>query len=64
MKRGVYGVYHHVSEQHLPRYLAEFEQRYNTRKLTDDALAVLAIRGAAGKRPTYRPLVGRGLDHA
>jgi transposase-like protein len=30
-KRGVYGVYHHVSEAHLHRYLAEFDFRYNTR---------------------------------
>jgi len=25
--------YHHVSEEHLPRYLAEFDFRYNTRQL-------------------------------
>jgi transposase-like protein len=30
-KRGVYGIYHHVSEQHLKRYLAEFDFRYNER---------------------------------
>src|SRR3954453_10330258 len=30
-KRGVYGVYHHLSEQHLKRYLCEFDFRYNER---------------------------------
>src|SRR3977135_3397809 len=30
-KRGVYGTYHHISEQHLDRYLAEFDFRYNNR---------------------------------
>ena len=30
-KRGIYGVYHHVSEQHLKRYLCEFDFRYNER---------------------------------
>jgi transposase-like protein len=28
-KRGVIGTYHHISEQHLDRYLAEFDFRYN-----------------------------------
>jgi len=32
LKRGIYGVYHHVSEAHLKRYLAEFDYRYNTRE--------------------------------
>jgi transposase-like protein len=30
-KRGVTGIYHHVSAQHLHRYLAEFDFRYNER---------------------------------
>jgi transposase-like protein len=30
-KRGVIGTYHHISEQHLDRYLAEFDFRYNNR---------------------------------
>src|SRR5712691_6413205 len=31
LKRGIHGVYHHVSQQHLRRYLAEFDFRYNER---------------------------------
>ena len=31
LKRGITGVYHHVSEAHLKRYLAEFDFRYNER---------------------------------
>ena len=31
LKRGIYGVYHHVSQQHLKRYLGEFDFRYNER---------------------------------
>lgn len=56
-KRGVTGTYHHISEGHLHRYLAEFDFRYNYRvKLgfDDTERARLAIRGAAGKRLTYR----------
>src|SRR5476651_891053 len=29
LKRGIVGTYHHVSEAHLKRYLAEFDFRYN-----------------------------------
>ena len=31
LKRGITGVYHHVSKEHLHRYLAEFDYRYNER---------------------------------
>jgi hypothetical protein len=31
LKRGITGVYHHVSEAHLQRYVAEFDFRYNNR---------------------------------
>src|SRR5215216_4186470 len=30
-KRGIYGTFHHISEQHLDRYLAEFDFRYSNR---------------------------------
>src|ERR1700693_5044683 len=56
-KRGIYGVYHHVSQQHLKRYLAEFDFRYNERialGVTDKERAAKAIKSAAGKRLTYR----------
>lgn len=54
LKRGVYGVYHHVSEAHMKRYLVEFDFRYNTRELTDAERAAKALKGARGKRLTYR----------
>ena len=56
-KRGMRGVYQHCGEQHLHRYLSEFDFRYNTRtKLgySDDARAALVLRGAEGKRLTYQ----------
>ena len=31
LKRGVIGIYHHISEAHLSRYLAEFDFRYSNR---------------------------------
>lgn len=54
LKRGIIGVYHHVSEAHLQRYVSEFDFRYNTRKLNDFERATEALKGARGKRLTYR----------
>jgi transposase-like protein len=53
LKRGIYGTFHSVSRKHLARYLAEFEFRYNARKITDGERTELAIKGADGKRLTY-----------
>jgi transposase-like protein len=55
-KRGVYGVYHSISEAHLGRYLAEFDFRYNNRSklgVEDDERAAKALKGIEGKRLTY-----------
>jgi transposase-like protein len=44
-KRGVIGTYHHLSEQHLHRYTAEFDFRYNTRKISDMERTEEALKG-------------------
>lgn len=54
LKRGITGVYHHVSEAHLHRYTTEFDFRYNTREMTDFERATEALLGSRGKRLTYR----------
>lgn len=54
LKRGVNGVYHHVSRKHLPRYLDEFEFRYNARDVSDSTGTIMALTGAEGKRVKYR----------
>lgn len=54
LKRGIYGTFHSVSEAHLPRYLAEFDARYNARKLTDTERSAMILRGVKGKRLMYR----------
>lgn len=56
-KRGMHGTYQHCGEAHLHRYLAEFDFRYNRRTalgVSDKERGEDAIRGAAGKRLTYR----------
>jgi transposase-like protein len=57
LKRGLHGTFHSVSEQHLQRYVNEFDFRWNNRaKLgVDDVQRTAAIlRGIEGKRLTYR----------
>lgn len=54
LKRGVIGTYHHMSEAHMHRYLAEFDFRYSTRTLNDSERTAEAVKGARGKRLMYR----------
>ena len=54
LKRGVNGIYHHVSRAHLDRYLSEFDFRYNSRHATDSERTTAALSGAEGKRLKYR----------
>jgi transposase-like protein len=54
MKRAVFGTHHAISEAHLFRYLTEWDFKYNTRHITDGERAALALKGAKGKRLTYR----------
>lgn len=54
LKRSIDGTHHHVSAKHLHRYLAEFDYRYNTRKVKDGTRTMQTIRQSAGKRLRYR----------
>lgn len=57
LKRGMKGIYQHCAEKRLHRYLAEFDFRYRNSVvlgMDDQTRAELAIKGATGKRLTYR----------
>lgn len=58
LKRGIVGIYHHVSEEHLHRYCNEFSFRYNLRKVTDTERFALALNQCEG-RLTYKTLTGK-----
>lgn len=59
LKRGIIGVYHHVSPKHLPRYLLEFTGRYNRKGLSIwHQMDCLADGVFVGRRLSYRALVG------
>jgi transposase-like protein len=64
LKRGVYGTFHHVSETHLHRYLAEFDFRYSNRAalgINDAMRTDEMLKGSTGKRLTYRR-IGEGAN--
>jgi hypothetical protein len=50
MTRAAFGTHHSISEPHLPRYLAEWDYKWNTRKMTDGERAALIAKGIDGKR--------------
>ena len=59
-RRGMVGTYQHCGEQHLHRYLSEFDFRYSNREklgINDAARADIALKGIAGKRLTHRRTV-------
>ena len=63
LKRGVYGTFHHISEAHLHRYLAEFDFRYSNREkvgVDDTGRAELAVMGAKGSASPTQRLVTQG----
>lgn len=43
LKRSIHGTYIHVSAKHMPKYLAEFEYRYNMRKHPEKMFARLLL---------------------
>jgi hypothetical protein len=56
LKRAVYGQFHHISEAHLHRYLAEADFKYNHRAalgINDAERATALLRGTKGKRLLY-----------
>jgi hypothetical protein len=56
MKRGIYGIYHQVSEKHLQRYCDEFSSRYNTRDIKDNERFEKAVKNCNG-RLKYNDLI-------
>lgn len=62
LKRGINGTYHHVSPQHLDRYVGEFQFRYNARKMKDGTRTIKAIIGVEGKRLIYKEAIKKKSD--
>ena len=54
MKRSVFGAWHCISKEHLPKYASELEYRWNTRKITDGERMAKFVPLISGKRLMYR----------
>lgn len=52
MRRQISGTHHHTSKQHLPRYLTEFDFKFNKRELSGGDRMLATMRNAEGKRLT------------
>jgi transposase-like protein len=58
LKRGISGIYHSVSKEHLRRCLWQFDFLWNLRKMNDGERTVAAIKAAEGKRLMYKQPTG------
>ncbi len=50
LKRGLFGIYHHVDAGYLGCYLSEFDFRFNRRKITDAERFAALVAQVSGKR--------------
>lgn len=53
LKRGHYGIFHHLSRRHLHRYCNEFSFRWAHRKVSDGNRMMAVLGGIEGKRLRY-----------
>ncbi len=58
-KRGIYGIYHQVSPQHLHRYCSEFKYRYNTRSILDATRFTGTVKNSLNSRLKYKELISK-----
>ena len=61
VRRGYDGIYHHISEDHLHRYINEFAGRHNIRNMDTIKMMGEVAENMTGQRLTYKDLIGQGI---
>jgi len=62
LKRGLHGIFHHVSDKHLGRYCQEFSFRWNFRFVNDGERCDQVVRQVVNKRLLRRELLKEGKE--
>ena len=57
VRRGYNGTFHHISEEHLHRYINEFADRHNTREFDTVNMIGHVADNMTGHRLTYQALI-------
>ena len=57
LKRGYYGTFHHLSVEHLDRYINEFATRHNRRGVDTQKQIDLALASRNNKKLGYKNLI-------
>ncbi|MDE0399813.1 MAG: IS1595 family transposase [Candidatus Poribacteria bacterium] len=60
LRRGYYGTFHHLSAEHLHRYVNEFAGRLNIRDMDTVGMMGAMSAGMHGRRLTYAALIAGG----
>ena len=61
VRRGYDGVYHHISEDHLHRYINEFAGRHNVRSMDTIEMMGEVAENMIGQRLMYKDLIGQRI---
>lgn len=57
LKRGIDGIYHSISKEHLQSYVDEFVLRFNTRKFSTQGRFDFVLSAITDTRLTYEDLI-------